>query len=102
EPVPRQRAGHRLYVFPVAPHLLRLAEVQLVDVTRRPAICDVDEDNRRIVAAASELADVCDDHVIVRRILDGHEYALIHQLTDPRKNWSSSQMLSAAMISATA
>src|SRR5712671_724336 len=97
-----QSVSDRLDVLAVALHLLRLTEVELVDTARRPAVGDVDQHDRRVViACARQLPDVREDHLVVRRVLDGHEYALVHQLTDPRKNWSSSQMLSPAITNAT-
>src|ERR1700694_5442164 len=97
-----QIVGERLDVLAVAPHLLRLAEIELIDVSRSPTVRDVDQHDRRIVARASQLPNVAQNHVVVGRMLDGHEYALVHQLIAPLKNWNRSQMLSPPMISATA
>src|SRR3954463_1428981 len=97
-----ERVGDRFDVLAVALHLLRFAQVELIDVARRPAVGDVDQHYRRTVARPRQLPDVRENHFVVRRVLDRHEYALIHQPTDLPKNWRSSQMLSAAMITATA
>src|ERR1700681_3786296 len=97
-----ERLGHTLDVLPVALHFFRLTEIELVDVAGRPPVGDVDQHYRRVVARARQLPDVIDDHFVVRRVVDGNEYALIHQLTGPWKICSSSQMLSAAMVTATA
>src|SRR5256885_16641026 len=61
-----------------------------------------DQHYRRAVARPRQLPDVRENHFVVRGVLDRHEYALIHQPPDLPKNWKSSQMLSAAMITATA
>ena len=58
--------GERLDVLAVAFHFLRLAEVELVDVPRGPAVGNVDQHDRRIVARASQLPDVAQDHFVVR------------------------------------
>src|SRR4029077_3643206 len=70
----------RLDVLAIALHLLRLTEVELVDVARGPAVCDVNQHNRCVVAGAGKLPNVRENHLVVRRVLDGHEYALVHQL----------------------
>src|SRR4029077_18104398 len=97
-----ETVGDRLDVLAVALHLFRFAKIELIDVARCPAVGDMDQNDRGIVAGARQLPDVSQDHIVVRRVLDGNEYALIHQLTIPRKNWNSSQMLSPPMITATA
>src|ERR1051325_11669873 len=93
--------GDALDVLAVALHLFRLTQIELVDVTRGPAIGDMDQYDGRLVARSRELADVREDDLIVGRILDGHEDTLVHHFPNPLKNWNSSQMLSAAMINAT-
>src|SRR3954467_6217230 len=97
-----QGIGDAFDVLAVALHLLRLAELELIDVSRRPAIRHMNEHDRRVVAGPRQLSNVRENNLVVRRILDRHQYALIHQLTALPKNWTSSQMLSAAITSATA
>jgi hypothetical protein len=45
---------------------------------------------------------VVENDIVVGRMLDGNQYALIHQPADPWDSWNSSQMLSEAMTNATA
>src|ERR1700730_3103560 len=100
--VPLERLGDPFDVLAVAPHLFGFPEIERVNVARRPSVGYVDQHDRCVVARARQLSDVIQDHVIVGRVLDGNEYALIHQLTDPWNSWNSSQMLSEAMTNATA
>src|SRR6202165_1993078 len=81
-----ERLGDAFDVLAVAPHFFRLAKVELVDVARRPSVGDVYQHERGVVARARQLPDVIQNHIIVGRVLDGNEYALIHQLTDPRNS----------------
>src|ERR1700680_1485593 len=97
-----ERISDPLDVLAVVLHLFRLAKVELVDAARGPAVSDVDDHDRGGVARSRQLPDVLQNRFVVRRVLDWHEYALVHQLPDWPKNWSSSQMLSPAMINATA
>src|SRR6267378_130064 len=96
-----ESVGHRLDVLAVALHLFGFAEIELIDVARGPSIGDVYQHDRRVIACARQLPYVIQYHFVVVRMLDGNEYALVHQLTGPRKNWSSSQMLSPAITNAT-
>ena len=70
--------GDRLDVLAVALHLLRLTEVELIDIPRCPPVGNVYQYDRCVVAGASELADVTQNHVVVLCVLYGHEYTLIH------------------------
>src|SRR6266581_3524625 len=79
-----------------APVPFPIAKIELVDAARGPAVSDVDDHDRGVVARSCQLPDVLQYHFVVRRVLDRDEYTLIHQPTDLPKNWSSSQMLSPA------
>src|SRR4030088_411592 len=48
-----QIVSESLDVLAVASHLFRLTEVELIDVSRCPAVRDVDQHDRRIIAGAS-------------------------------------------------
>ena len=76
--------GHALEIRAVALNLLALAQVELIDVARRPAVGDVDQDERRI-AEARELAHVVEDRLVVGRVLEGNQNALVHDQPPPRE-----------------
>src|SRR5688500_6135280 len=96
-----QIVGNRLDVLAVVLHLLRLAQLQLPDVARRPAISDMDEDERRATAGAGKLSNVVEYHRVVLGVLERDQNALVHQLIPPLKNCSSSQVLRPAITDAT-
>ena len=84
-------------VIAVILHFLRLAELQLIKVARRPPVGDVHEmqlgaDLRR------ELAHVIEDGLVGGGMLDGDENAAVHRYASV---CTSSHALSAAMITAT-
>src|SRR3954464_1636144 len=68
-----ERVSDPLDVLTIALHLLGLAEIELIDVARRPPVGDVDQHDRRVVVArACELPNVSENHVVIYRVLYGY------------------------------
>src|SRR5689334_1034738 len=91
-----------LEVLAIFAHLLRLAQLELVDVARRPPVGDVNEHDLRL-AERRQAADVLHDRRVVARMLERYENALVHgrQASHARTTWNSSHVLSAAITNAT-
>ena len=78
-----ERISDLLEILPILAHLLRFPEVQLPYVPRCPPVRDVNEHQRR-PAMSGKLADVRENGVIVRGMLERHENALVHRGAAPR------------------
>src|SRR6185437_14361187 len=102
EAVRFQRGGHPLQIFAVRSHLFALAQPELLDVARGPAVGDVNENHLRS-AQAREAAHMFEDRRVVCRMLQRHENARVHaHAVCPRNMSTSSHTLSSAINSATA
>ena len=90
-----------LDILAVVPHLLRLAQVELLDVARGPAVCDVNEHDRRS-AIPRELPHVIQNPLVVAGVLDGNENAVVHvKPATGGTSVKSSHAFSAAITNAT-
>jgi hypothetical protein len=72
EPVARQLGAQAVEVREVLLHLLRLAQRELLEVARGPAVGDVDQHHGR-AAQPGERAHVVEDRRVVRRVLERDE-----------------------------
>src|SRR2546427_390252 len=79
--------------------LLRLPQVELVDVARHPPVRHVDEDERG-AELLRQLPHVRQDGLVRGGVFERHEDPRIHQ-TLPRKIWTRSQALNPAIAHAT-
>ena len=102
-----QASREAFEVLAIVPHLLRLAELQLVVGPGRPAVGDVQQQQLR-VRQARERLDVREDRLVCGRVFDGDEDALIHGLrsgsihrTGRRSSDTAASTFSAAITSAT-
>src|SRR6476661_1387313 len=100
EAVALEPGGDSLEIRSVALNLLALAERELMDVSRRPAIGHVDE-NYRGPAEARERANVLENRLIVRGVLEGNENSLVHDHCPPVRSCAISHTFSAAIKNAT-
>ena len=85
-----------LEVLAVLAHLLRLAQVELLDVARRPAVGDVNEQHGGTAQARQPLH-VLDDVQRRSRVLEADQDALVHQANHPPTVCTSSHTFSAAI-----
>ena len=61
-----ERLGNRLDVLAVALHLFGFAKIELVDVSGRPPVGNMDQHDRRTAAARPrQFTDVIEDHFVV-------------------------------------
>ena len=79
----RQLAAQLLEVVAIRSHLLALAQLQLIEVARGPAVGDVHEQELG-AGDLRELGDVVDDGAIGARVLHGDQDATVHQIFQPR------------------
>ena len=77
QPLGRKSLGEPFDVFAIATHLLRLAEIEMLNVSCRPSIGDMDEHDGR-AAKSRELTHVIEDALVVTGVLDWNEDAMVH------------------------
>ena len=70
--------AERLEIGAVGLHLFRLAELELIEVARDPAVGHMQEQEFR-AGQPGKLADVREDGAIGSGVLDGDENAFVHQ-----------------------
>ncbi len=96
---PEARADF-LQVGEVVAHLLRLAQVQLLDVPCDPAVRHVDQDDGR-PQALGQPVHVGENRLVGGGVLERDEDAGVHQASQPRNVWARSHALRAAITIAT-
>src|SRR5258705_485341 len=95
-----QLLGHPPQIGPVVFHLLRLAQVELPHVARRPAIGDMQQEHLG-AQQLREARDVLENGRIGRAVFERDENALVHQLIQPPTTRTSREAFRAAMKTAT-
>src|SRR3989441_11265110 len=82
-------------------HLLRLPQIELLDVARRPAVGHVDQHEGGAMVPR-QLAHVREDRLVVGGVFERHQDAGVHHPARPKTTCTSSHALSTAMATATA
>src|SRR6476620_10600791 len=98
EPLVRALVAEPFEVGAVVLDLLRLAELQLLEVSRGPPVGDVDEKQLRL-GQGGQAGDMRKDGAVGVRVFDGDENVAVHR--PQKKVCQSSQTLSAAIMKAT-
>ena len=73
-------------------HLFALAQRELADVARSPSVGDVNQHDRRAVLSG-QLLNVVDYHLVVRRVLEGNQYSLVHAVSLPPRRHRRGQRI---------
>ena len=100
EAVALEPRGDPLEIRTIRLNLLALAQVEMMDVARRPSIRDVDE-NDSALAVLRERAHVIQNRLVVRRVLEGDQNALVHVRYTPVRSCAISHTFRIAMKNAT-
>ena len=77
EAAARQLGAELVQVGAIVFHLLRLAQLKIVEVARDHTVCDVDKEQQG-ARQGGQLFDVPENRAIGRRVLDRHEDFSIH------------------------
>ena len=100
EPLRHEPCARVLEVGAVVAHLLRFAQVELLDVAGHPPVRHVHEHQRR-PQTPGQLTHVREDRLVGRRVLEGNEDPGVHHPAQLRNVWARSQALRAAIRTAT-